>query len=77
MRKKTTTIRGLAFDIVVIETTQTDVIGTLFYHAEIYIRSRKTGEQKLARRSRIPGSGGAIATAVQQHGVRALEGFAT
>jgi hypothetical protein len=75
MKKKTTTVRGLAFDIIIVEMMQDDHRGTIFYHAEIFVRSRKTGEQTLARRSRIPGTGAALVAAVQQHGVRALEGF--
>jgi hypothetical protein len=73
MKKTTTVIRGLAIDVVVVETTQADRTGILFYHAEIFARERRTGMQHLVRRTRIPGSGKELAEAVQQHGVRALD----
>lgn len=76
MKTRTTTIRGLAIDVLVIETTHTDARGTLFYRAEIVIRERKTGAQRLVRRSRIPGAGQTIAHDVQQRGLRALRTIA-
>lgn len=72
MKTTTTTIRGLAIDVLVIETMQADAVGVLFYIAEIVIRERKTGAQRLVRRSRIPGIGRELAIAVQQRGLRAL-----
>lgn len=77
MKTMTTIIRGLAIDIVVIETTQADAVGILFYYAEIFARDRRTGMQHLVRRTRIPGTGKELAQSVQQHGVRALAGLAT
>ncbi len=77
MKTMTTVIRGLAIDIVVIETTQADAVGILFYRAEIHLRERGTGTQRLIRRTRIPGTGKELVKAVQQHGVRALDGLAT
>lgn len=77
METKRTLIRGLAIDVVVVETMHTDSAGTvIWYVATIYIRQRKTGVQKLIRRTRVPGSGQELARAVQQRGVRALDGFA-
>jgi hypothetical protein len=76
MKKMTTVIRGLAIDIVVVETTHVDTTGILFYRAEIFTRNRRTGTQNLVRRTRIPGSGKELAKAVQQRGVRALDTFA-
>jgi hypothetical protein len=70
MKTTTTTIRGLAIDVLVIETTHTDAVG-----AEIMIRERKTGTQRLVRRSRIPGAGQALVRNVQRNGIRALEAF--
>lgn len=76
MKTKTTTIKGLAFDIVVVETMHSDGTGTcLWYVATISTRERKTGIQKLVRRTRIPGSGEALARHVQRLGVRALHQF--
>jgi hypothetical protein len=75
MKTTTTTIRGLAIDVLVIETTHADARGTLFYRAEIVIRERKTGAQRLVRRSRIPGAGQELARDVQRRGIRALEAF--
>ena len=75
MKTTTTVIRGLAIDVLVIETTQTDAMGTLFYRAEILIRHRKTGAQHLVQRTRIPDSGQALARDVQKRGLRALETF--
>lgn len=72
MNTTTTTIRGLAIDVLVIETMHTDAVGVLFYIAEVVIRERKTGAQRLVRRSRIPGTGRELAIAVQQRGLRAL-----
>lgn len=75
MKTKKTLIRGLAIDVLVVETTQTDAAGTLFYFAEIHVREKKTGAEKLVRRTRIPGAAKELAQAVQQRGVRALEIF--
>ncbi|MFD1328729.1 hypothetical protein [Mycoplana ramosa] len=75
MKTTTTVIRGLAIDVLVIEIVHADAVGTLFYRAEILIRERKTGAQRLVQRTRIPGSGQALARDVQKRGVRALEAF--
>lgn len=75
MKTTTTIIRGLAIDVLVIETVHADAIGTLFYRAEILVRHRKTGEQHLVQRTRIPNSGRALARDVHERGIRALETF--
>lgn len=76
METTTTTIKGLAVDVIITETTHRDARGTLFYLATITVRSRKTGVEKIARRSRLPGAGKAIARDVQRLGVRALDRLA-
>lgn len=76
METKTTMIRGLAIDVIVIETMHSNGSSILFYSAEIYIRSRRTGAQQLARRTRIPGTGLTLARDVQRMGIRALETLA-
>lgn len=73
MKTKTTVVRGLAFDVVVTETMHTDGVGHLFYIAAIFLRERKTGAQRLVRRTRIPGSGQSLARDVQRLGLRALD----
>ncbi|WP_288430447.1 hypothetical protein [uncultured Agrobacterium sp.] len=73
MKTTTTVILGLAIDVLIIETVHTDGVGTLFYRAEILIRERKSGAQRLVRRTRIPGTAKELAQAVQQRGLRALE----
>lgn len=74
METKTTTIRGLAVDVIVIETIHLDAGGShLWYTADVYIRERKNGTQHLARRTRVPGAGQALARDVQRMGVRALD----
>lgn len=75
METKKTLIRGLAIDVIVVETMHTDAIGTLFYIAMIYVRVRKSGAQHLVQRTRIPNSGQALARDVQKRGLRALEAF--
>lgn len=75
METKKTLIRGLAIDVIVVETMHTDAIGTLFYIAMIYVRVRKSGSQHLVQRTRIPNSGQALARDVQKRGLRALEAF--
>ena len=75
MKTTTTVIRGLAIDVLVIETVHADAFGTLFYRAEILVRHRKTGAQHLVQRTRIPNSGQALARDVQKRGIRALETF--
>lgn len=75
MEQKKTLIRGLAFDVLVIETMHSDSRGHLFYLAMIYARHRKTGAQHLVQRTRIPNSGQALARDVQKRGIRALEAF--
>jgi hypothetical protein len=73
MKTKTTVVRGLAIDVIVVETIHTDAVSTLFYVATIFVRERRTGTEKLVRRTRIPGSGQELARAVQRMGVRALD----
>ena len=74
MKTTTTTIRGLAIDVLVIETQQQTASGeVLWYVATILIQNRKTGAQRLFRRTRVPGTAKQLAKAVQQHGVRAVE----
>lgn len=75
MKTTTTLIRGLAIDVLVIETVHADAVGTLFYRAEIVVRHRKTGAQHLVQRTRIPGTAQALARDVQRNGLRALETF--
>ncbi|MBY3167377.1 hypothetical protein [Rhizobium laguerreae] len=75
MKTTTTVIHGLAFDVLVIETMHADAVGTLFYRAEILIRHRQTGVQRLVQRTRIPGTGQALARDVQSRGIRALAAF--
>ncbi|WP_113048380.1 hypothetical protein [Agrobacterium tumefaciens] len=75
METKKTLIRGLAIDVLIVETMHTDTAGMLFYIAEIHVRERKTGIEKLVRRTRLPGSTAELARAVQAQGVRALEGL--
>jgi len=76
MKTKKTIVRGLAMDIIVIETVHTDALGTLFYRAEIFVRERRTGIERLVRRTRLPGSAAELARAVQRLGVRALDHLA-
>lgn len=77
METKTTTIRGLAIDVQVIETMHRTTCGeVLWYIATIIVRERKTGVQRLVRRTRIPGSAQELALAVQRLGVRALDHLA-
>lgn len=75
METKKTIVRGLAIDVIVVETIHTDAIGTLFYIAMIYVRHRRTGAQHLVKRTRIPGSAQALARDVKRRGLRALETF--
>jgi len=73
MKTTTTVIRGLAIDVLVIETMHADAVGPLFYRAEILIRHRQTGAQHLVQRTRIPGSAQTLARDVQRRGIRALD----
>lgn len=77
METRKTIVRGLAIDVIVVETMHADSIGHLFYVAMIYVRSRKTGAQRFLQRTRIPNSGQALARDVQRRGMRALETFST
>lgn len=77
MKTITTVIRGIATDVLVIETVQTDAVGTLFYRAEILVLHRKTGAQKLVRRTRIPNTARILARELHLRGLRALEAFST
>lgn len=77
MKTTTTTIRGLAIDVLVIETQQQTASGeVLWYVATIIVKNRRTGVQRLVRRTRVPGSGKELAKAVKQRGIRALEALA-
>lgn len=75
METKKTLIRGLAIDVIVVETMHSDSRGHLFYVAMIYVRHRKTGAQRLVQRTRIPGTAQALARDVQKRGIRVLETF--
>ncbi|WP_414899849.1 hypothetical protein [Rhizobium cremeum] len=75
METKTTLIRGLAMDVIVVEAMHANAVETLFYLAMIYVRHRKTGAQRLVQRTRIAGTGQALARDVQNRGLRALEPF--
>lgn len=75
METTTTKIKGLAFDVFVTETTHKDARGILFYRCVVVIREHRTGVERVARRSRLPGAGAALARDVQRLGVRALEIF--
>jgi len=76
MKTTTTVVRGLSFDVIVVETIHTDAVSTLFYLASIFVRERRAGTEKLVRRTRIPGYGQELARAVQRMGVRALDRLA-
>lgn len=73
MMTKRTVVRGLSFDLVVVETTQCDRIGPLFYVAAICLLNRKTGTERLIRRTRIPGCAAEIVLDIQNRGLRALD----
>lgn len=75
METKKTLVRGLAIDVIVVETMHSDSLGHLFYVAMIYVRHRRTGAQHLVQRTRIPGTAQALARDVQRRGIRALEAF--
>jgi len=75
METKKTLVRGLAIDVIVVETMHSDSLGHLFYVAMIYVRHRRTGAQHLVQRTRIPGSAQALARDMQKRGLRALETF--
>jgi len=63
-------------DVIITETTHRDARGVLFYLATITIKSHRTGVERIARRSRIPGAGATLARDVQRMGVRALDKLA-
>lgn len=73
METTTTTIRSLAVDVIITETAHWDGNVILFYLATITIRSHRTGVERIARRSRIPGTAKTIVRDVQRLGVRALD----
>ena len=73
METTTMKIKGLAFNVFVTETTHKDTRGILFYLAVVVIREHRTGVERVARRSRLPGAGAALARDVQRLGVRALD----
>ncbi|NEI32216.1 hypothetical protein GR232_36115 [Rhizobium leguminosarum] len=77
METTTTTIRGLTIDVLVTETMHRDLHGVLFYLAVVVVRERKTGIERVARRSRLPGAGAALVRDVQRMGVRLLDKLAT
>ena len=48
MKTTKTLIRGLAIDVLVVETMQTDAAGMLFYIAEIHVRSGRLAPRNLS-----------------------------
>lgn len=77
MQTKRTVIKALAYDVLVVEVMQADALGMLFYLAEIHVREKRTGSQRLVRRSRIPGAGQELARDVRRLGLRALDHLTT
>lgn len=76
MGTTTTTIHGIVYDVLDTVTIHRNARGVLFYLAVVAILSRKTGIEKVARWSRIPGTGKALARDVERLGVRALNALA-
>lgn len=77
MNTTTTLLKGLAFDIEVVEVHQTDSAGCiLFYRASVIIRPRHKVAGRLIRRSRIPGAATELARHLHKRGIRALDELA-
>jgi len=75
MKTKTTTFKGLTFDIVVEEAQQADQDGgRLWYLAAVYVRDR-SGAKTLVRKSRLPGAAEELAAMVRRDGLRVFDRF--
>jgi hypothetical protein len=78
MRIDITTIRGLAFNLLIEEAHDRDQQGgTLCYFADIYRQDKASGSKRLIRRSRLPETAAAIRRDVERDGIQALRQFAT
>lgn len=77
MKTKTTTFKGLTFDLLVEEAQQIDPQGGhLWYLAAIYVRDR-SGAKQLIRKSRLPGAAEELAALVRRDGIRVFDNFKT
>lgn len=75
MRTKTTTFKGLTFDLMVEEAEQTDPQGGhLWYLAAVYVRDR-SGQRHLVRKSRLPGTAEELAASIRRDGIRVFDNF--
>lgn len=73
MKTKTTTFKGLTFDILVEEAQQRDPQGGhLWYLAAVYVRDR-SGAKTLVRKSRLPGAADELAALVRRDGLRVFD----
>ncbi|MGX5722826.1 hypothetical protein [Shinella zoogloeoides] len=73
MAIKTTTIKGLAFDLLIEEVNErTKAGGLICYLASIYRVEKGTGAKQLIRRSRLVGAADEMRREYERDGIRAL-----
>lgn len=77
MAIKRTTIRGLAFDLLIEEVNErTSAGGLICYLASVYRVEKATGARTLIRRSRLPGAADEMRREYKRDGIQALRRLA-
>jgi hypothetical protein len=76
MKIKTSTFRGLTFDIVVDEAQTVDAQGgRIWYTAAVYLKPKGQQERHLVRKSRLPGVADELAAEIRRDGIRVFDRF--
>ncbi|MEW9616565.1 hypothetical protein AB3G45_22410 [Shinella sp. S4-D37] len=74
---KRTTIKGLAFDLLIEEVNErTSAGGLICYMASVYRVEKGTGAKQLIRRSRLPGAADEMRRQYERDGLQALRRLA-
>lgn len=76
MEIKTSTFRGLTFDIVVEEAQTVDANGgRIWYTAAVFLRSKGQQQRHLVRKSRLPGVAADLAKEIKRDGIRVFDKY--
>ncbi|MDK4738061.1 hypothetical protein PH547_04175 [Rhizobium sp. CNPSo 3464] len=74
MKQTITRIKGLTVNVEVLEVYQQDNNGgTIWYYAAIYVQAHGSGEKRLVRKSRLPGTAAELRKEIQRDGLRAFD----
>lgn len=76
MEIRTSTFRGLTFDIVVEEAQTVDANGAhIWYTAAVFLRAKGQQQRHLVRKSRLPGVAADLAAEIKRDGIRVFDKY--